>query len=228
MKAILFLILALFLGALSTQAQRNDLLTPKEKREHAQTAIVDLKERGAMVLRLKTDHRKISLLEKTIASTTITETQRRRHEKLLANTIRSRDAYNEALRSAFTRAFDFCPVYIMYDTSTRYLEQGMRSGMFLNGNKQLDNSIQLDEEAIFLVNFKSKSADFPYDVLRVRRLEEKLEDPFPLAVPIRESWLNEVNSPRAAKSVEQLNTKLHNYYGRVQIQLAKQVSKDTP
>lgn len=218
-------LLALLLPAL-LWAQRDDLPTPKEKKSYAQASIIDLKERGAMVLRLRTDHRKIALLNQTLASDQLTPQQRKHHENLLEGTLRRRDGFNQALYSAFTRTFDFCPVYVIYDTSTTHLKAGKRAGFFLNEKQAVDPSIELKESAIFLVNFKDKSAEFPYDVLRVRRLEEKLEEPFPYVVPIRASWLRKMNSPRAAKSVELLQNKLVRYHQRVLQQKAKEATKN--
>ena len=205
--------------------QRDDLLTPNAKRSHAETAILDLKNNGAMVLRLRTDHRKIDLLQQTLASEQLSDQQRRHHERLLESTLRRRDAFNQALRHAFTQAFNFCPVYVMYDTSSSYLAEGQRAGLFLNEQQEVDASIELKEDHVFLVNFKDRSAEFPYDVLRVRRLEEKLDEPFPYVVPIRESWLNNVNSPRAAKSVALLQNRLIRYYQRVLERQAKEKAK---
>ena len=219
--ALVLLLPVLMLG------QRDDLNYPKEKKAYAQTSIKDLKERGALVLRLRTDHRKIQLLEQTVASKDINGEQRRRHQRMLDNTIERRDLFNEALRYAFEASFDFCPVYVMYDTSSNHLKKGRRSGIFLNEKCELDPSITLKEEAVFLVNIKDKSAEFPYDVLRMRRLEEKLEDPFPYAVPIRASWLRDVNSPRAAQTVLALQAKLKRYYTRVLEQEAKASDKKT-
>lgn len=204
--------------------QRDDLHYSKEKKAYAQASIIDLKERGALVLRLRTNHRKITMLEQTLASKRLTRQERRRHQRMLDNTIKRRDLFNESLRHAFTNTFDFCPVYVMYDTSSTQLKSGVRSGIFLNNQREIDPNITLTEEAVFLVNFKDKSAQFPYDVLRMRRLEEKLEAPFPYVIPIRASWLHEVNSPRVSKAVLALQAKLKRYHARVLQQQAQTIT----
>lgn len=201
--------------------QRDDLHTQKEKKAYAQASIMDLKERGALVLRLRTDHRKIKLLERTLASESLSEHQRSRHQRMLENTIKRRDLFNDALRHAFVETFNFCPIYVMYDTSSRPLKAGVRSGIFLNDQREIDPTIRLEEEAIFVVNFKDKSGEFPYDVLRMQRLEDKLDHPFPYVVPIRASWLSEINAPRAAGAVNALQKKLKRYYAFVLEQKAK-------
>lgn len=220
MLAMTILLLPVFVWG-----QRDDLNYSKEKKAYAQASIVDLKERGALVLRLRTDHRKITMLEQTLASKRLTGKERQRHQRMLDNAIKRRDLFNESLRYAFTKTFDFCPVYVMYDTSSTQLKNGTRSGIFLNNQREVDPNITLTEEAVFLVNFKDKSAQFPYDVLRMRRLEEKLEDPFPYVIPIRASWLNDVNSARASKAVLALQAKLKRYHTRV---LQQQAQQPTP
>lgn len=223
LKAILIVLLL----PVVVWGQRDDLHTQKEKKAHSQEAILDLKERGAVVLRLQTNHRKIQLLEQTLMSDDITEHQRHRHQRMLDNTLRRRDLFNEALRYSFVETFDFCPVYVMYDTSSSQLRDGVRSGIFLNDKREIDPNITLDEEQVFVVNFKDKSAQFPYDVLRMQRLESKLADPFPYVVPIRASWLNDVNSRRAAGAVEALQNKLKRYHALVVQQKAKEAAKTT-
>ena len=49
---------------------------------------------------------------------------------------------------------------------------------------------------------------------RREKLKERLEDPFPYYVALRASWINQINSPRASKAVQQLNRKLYSFYRR--------------
>ncbi|MFK7799484.1 MAG: hypothetical protein AB8E82_18680 [Aureispira sp.] len=187
--------------------QRDDMPLLKERQDFAARSIQELKNNGAVVLRLKTNHRKLVIMERTLRSSKLTDAQRRRHQAIYEATIARRDAFNESLKGSFLNNFDFCPVYVLYDTSSKALASGVREGIFLNEKGAVDPNITLKEEHVFIASFKEKGADFPFDVLRVQRLEEKLVEPFPYYVAIRSSWVNEINAPRAAKAVVQLNQK---------------------
>lgn len=208
---ILVLAGILFLTHISI-AQRTDIQLPKERKAFAEKSIVNLKE-GVLVVRLKTNQRKIEALQAVANNSKLKERQRQRHQKMLDNTITTRDAMNAAIANMFLDSFSFCPVYVMYDTSTKSLSNGTNQGIFLNEKLQPDASIALPaDKPIFLVNYKKKSANFPFDVLIMRGLKERLEDPFPYYIPLRASWINNVNTPGAAKSVIKLDKRLHRFY----------------
>jgi hypothetical protein len=221
------LLFLLLLGSLQTNlwAQRDDIPLLKERQDFASQSIQELKESGAIVLRLKTYHRKLSILEKTLSNSQLKTAQRRRYQKIYDGVVGRRDAFNESLKHSFTKNFTFCPVYVMYDTCSKELKNGVRTGIFLNEKGELDSSIQLDEKHVFVAHFKERGADFPFDVLRVQRLEEKLDEPFPYYVAIRESWVNDINSPRAAKAVVQLDKKFSTFLERAQAYEAKKGEK---
>ena len=207
-------------------AQRNDIPLLKDRQDFAARSIQELKNNGAVVLRLRTNHRKLSIMKRTLSSTQLTPGQRKRQQAIFDATIRRRDAFNESLKSSFTRNFKFCQVYIMYDTSSKDLANGAREGIFLNASGEMDPSIKLKEQHVFIASFKDRGADFPYDILRLQRLEERLEEPFPYYVPIRESWVNDINSSRAGKAVEQLDKKLAIFLGRALEYEAKKAEKE--
>ena len=183
----LILLFGILLGcSVVSIAQRNDILLQSERKEFAEKSIHELK-KGAIVVRLKTNHRKISMLQATLRSPKIKEKQRKRHQKMLDNTIGTRDAINQSIMDMFLDSFSFCPVYVMYDTASRSLNQGVRKGIFLDKDKNIDPTIELIEPHVFLVNYRKQSGEFPFDVLLIRRLEERLEEPFPYFVELRES-----------------------------------------
>lgn len=208
-------------------AQRDDIPLLRDRQDFAVRSIQELKKNGAIVLRLKTNYRKLSIMEKTLGSSKLTTAQRKRHQAIFDATIARRDAFNESLVTGFTKNFGFCPVYIMYDTSSRDLLSGVRTGIFLNAQGAIDPSIKLEQQHIFIASFKERSADFPFAVLYLQRLEENLEEPFPYYVPIRESWVNEINAPRAVKAVAQLDKKLIVFLQRAIEYQAKQKAKKT-
>lgn len=212
MKNTIMMLAGILLLTQVSIAQRPDIQLPKERKAFAEKSILELKD-GVLVVRLKTNQRKIAALQAVANNPKLKEKQRQRHQKMLDNTIATRDAMNSAIANMFLDSFSFCPVYVMYDTSTKSLSNGTRQGIFLNDKLQPDASIALPtDKSIFLVNYKKKSASFPFDVLIMRGLKERLEDPFPYYIPLRASWINNVNTPRAAKSVIQLEKKLKRFY----------------
>jgi hypothetical protein len=198
----------------SVFAQRDDIVLTKEKKEFAFNSIKELKD-GALVVRLKTNQRKIEIIERNLRSPNLTKAQRKRQEAILEGTLKARDEFNEAIAGMFLDSFAFCPVYLMYDTCSSALNSGVREGLFLGTDKKINPAIKIKETSIFIVNYKERGAEFPFDVLRVQKLEERLEDPFPYYVALRASWVNQINTPRASKAVEQLDRKLYDFYRRV-------------
>lgn len=212
MRNSILLFIICMLGS-SLFAQRDDIVLTKEKKEFAFQSIKELKE-GAMVVRLKTNHRKLEIIERNLRNPNLTKAQRKRQEAILEGTLKVRDEFNETIARIFLDSFTFCPVYLMYDTCSNALNSGVREGLFLGENKQIDPAIKINEAHVFIVNYKERGAEFPFDILRVRKLEEKLEDPFPYYVALRASWVNQINTPRASRSVEQLNRKFYSFYRR--------------
>lgn len=212
MRNCILLFMVLMLGS-NVFAQRDDIVLTKEKKEYAFNSIKELKN-GAMVVRLKTNHRKIEIIERSLRSPNLKKGQRKRQEAILEGVLKTRNQFNEAIATMFLDSFTFCPVYLMYDTCSKALNQGVREGLFLGENNKIDPSIKIKEANIFIVNYKESGAEFPYDVLRVRKLKEKLEDPFPYYVSLRASWINQVNTPRASKAVQHLNRKFYSFYRR--------------
>lgn len=212
MKNCILLFILLMLGS-NIFAQRDDIVLTKEKKEFAFESIKELKE-GAMVVRLKTHQRKIEIIERNLRSPKLTKAQRKREEAILAGTLKNRDEFNEAISTIFRDSFSFCPVYIMYDTCSKALNSGVKEGLFLGRDGKLDPSIKIETDNVFIVNYKKRGAEFPFDVLRVRKVEEKLEEPFPYYVALRESWINQINTPRASRAVRQLDRKFRSFYIR--------------
>ena len=150
--------LFLFLSLQVVMAQREDIVLQKERKEFAYKSIKELKE-GALVVRLKTNHRKIGLLESTLRSSSLKKNQRKRHQAMLDATIKTRDDFNNAIADMFIDSFSFCTVYLMYDTSTNSLKKGIRAGFLLDSTKNINPDIQISESAIFIINYKKKSSE---------------------------------------------------------------------
>ena len=95
--------LSLFITILAVSslwAQREDIVLQKERKEFAYQSIKELKE-GALVVRLKTNQRKIQLLERTLRSSKLNKNQRKRHQAMLDGTLQTRNDFNEAIADMF-------------------------------------------------------------------------------------------------------------------------------
>lgn len=204
--------------------QRDDIELDKEKREFAFNSIKELKN-GALVVRLQTNHRKIEILEATVRDPKLTDAQRKRHKAILDGTVKRRDEFNNAIATMFADSFRFCPVYLMYDTCSNALTKGVRKGLFLDTLLKVDTSIVLKEPHVFLVNYVKSNSDFPFDVLRVRKLLEKLDEPFPYYAAVRESWIDSANTRRAAGAVAELDRRFRRFLARALEYDEKQAEK---
>ena len=214
LRWIILSVISCFL-VVEVYSQRDDIPLQKEKKAHSKQSILDMKD-GVLILRLKTNHRKISFLQQNVRSSRLTLKQRERYRKILEGTLRRRDLFNQALSKIVLDSFSFCPVYLVYDTSTTSLRRGLRHNIFLDSTLKLDTSLTIEiNKPVFLVNFQDKNSQFPFDVLLVQRLSEKLTEPFPYFVEVRESWINDINTPGAVRAVSRLDRKLWKYYERV-------------
>ena len=209
------ILLLMLLLVHAASSQRDDIVLQKEKKSNSQKAVVDLKN-GVLVLRLKTNHRKIAILEQNAKSTRLSQKQRDRYKRILDGTIQRRDQFNSALISALMDSFSFCPVQVIFDTSTTSLRKGLRKGIFLSKDMKIDPMQSIDPQTpVFLLNFQENNSRFPFDILVIQRLSEKLTEPFPYFVEVRESWINDVNTPGAIRAAARLDRKLWKYYERV-------------
>lgn len=191
---------------------QTDPTKPKVRKSNAIESIRDLKKEGAVVVRLKTKHRKIAILERNVRGLENKPKRQERYKKMLDGTLKYRDIVNLAMIEGFRDSFSFCPVYFIYDSSSYQLHADATTGFFLDEDLKIDPSISLKEKHIFVIDFQEESAEFPFDVIKMRRLKEKLEDPFPYYAQVRESFLNEINTPRIAGAAQQWDKRLARFY----------------
>ncbi len=214
---LLLLLFALFWFGTNIQGQRDDIKLAKDRKAFAEKSIKEMKE-GALVVRLQTNHRKISMLESTLRSDKLKKQQRKRYTAILEGTLKRRNDLNQAIAKMILDSFRFCPVYLMYDTASTSLKNGIRKGIFVNADLQPDTSIQISTQNIFTMNYKKKGGTFPFDVLIIRKLHENLEEPFPYYAQLRESFVNNVNTPGAKRAVARLDRKLARFYANVMLE----------
>lgn len=207
MKNLLFILLVI-----TSFTELQSQIPDKQARDEALIATKLLKEQGVLVLRLETALPKIQMLERSLRSD-LKPRKRRRAEAMLKETIQRRDKINKAIVQSFSDTFDFCPVYISFDTSAKTLRNGARAGIFYDKDLQKVTNISIpDSAAIFVLYYHEKSGKYPYDGLLLRKLESTLTDPFPHYTPIRESFIYEINTPRIRKAIPRLQQRLKRLY----------------
>lgn len=210
MKVYWILSLVLFFNIVLTA--QTEITKPKVRKSNAIESIRDLKKEGAVIIRLKTKHRKLAILERNVRGLEGKPKRQERYKKMLDGTLKYRDAINSSLLAGFRDSFSFCPVYFIYDSSSYRLHNGAKQGFLLGDDLKIDPSIVIEAKHIFVIDFQEESAEFPFDVLKMRRLKEKLEDPFPYYAQVRESFLNEINTPRIANAAQQWDKRLNRFY----------------
>ena len=189
----------------------------KDNRLESFEAVKEMKYGGVLVVRLKTNYVKIRALEKELTNPNISASKKKRLQSILVETISRRDALNETMAKTFLDSFSFCPVYLSYDSSANSLKNGLRKGIFLNSSLQIDADISIPDTAkIFIAYYHEKSGNYPSDGLMLRRLGSELADPFPHYTAVKESFLNEQNTPRLRKVILMLDKRLRELLARAE------------
>lgn len=157
-----FSALLILLGSANLMAQEDyysepyDTLGYQTRVEQAAAAIQALKN-GVLVMRLRSDHRKIEVLERQLATPNLKEKYRTRLQHLLEDTRRDVAIENQHLLAAFREHFDFTEVLFMYDTAIYSLNRGVHKGIFLNDSLLPDSTISLAGRPYRLARFGSLS-----------------------------------------------------------------------
>ena len=208
--------LLLFLLALCHFAVAQPTFNEKANREEAFLAVKEMKYGGVLVVRLKTNHIKIKSLQRELSNPNLKPGKRKRIQGILDETITRKDAINSTMANAFLDSFSFCPVYLSYDTSANTLKN-TKTGIFLNRDFQIDPTVSIPDTAnIFIAYYHEKSGDYPSDGLMIRRLSKTLNDPFPHYSAIKESFINEMNTPRLKKVIFILDDKMGKLLARAE------------
>ena len=216
MHLIIKLSLLLFLLALCRFAIAQPTFNEKANREEAFLAVKEMKYGGVLVVRLKTNHIKIKSLQRELSNPNLKPGKRKRIQGILDETITRKDAINSTMANAFLDSFSFCPIYLCYDSSANTLKSA-KTGIFLNRDLQIDPTISIpDTSNIFIAYYHEKSGDYPTDGLMIRRLSKTLNEPFPHYTAIKESFINEMNTPRLRKVIVILDDKLGKLLARAE------------
>ncbi|MCB0644198.1 MAG: hypothetical protein KDC44_21290, partial [Phaeodactylibacter sp.] len=163
------------------QGQSPEPLSKEARDKQAIETIQQLKS-GALIVRLATEHRKLSTLQEMLDNGESSGSRRARIEEQIDQTIFVRDAQNRGLVAGFRNFYTFSDVYFIYDTAFHQLQQDLGQGYLLNDSLEIDPSIKV-EQPVYLVRFGSTdpaSTAKIEDGLIIMDTEGKdLSDPFP-------------------------------------------------
>ena len=198
------------------------IIKGKTNKSIAEQAIIDLRD-GALVLRLKSKHNKITKLEELLAKPDIDEKDRKKLEKELANTIRERDLFNTELVASFVAHYKFSAIYFMYDTSSVVLKNGGKSGFLLDQDLKVDPEITITQDSFFVIYSGTLDVTDRTGLEALIILDCRFEiipSPFPYYVKVNNFWstLGRFFSPDKAikkdaqKIVPELENNLREYY----------------
>ena len=117
----------------------------------------ELKE-GALVVRISTNHRKISTIQRLINNPNVSNRSKRRLRKKLKRTKQETEETAKQMLVSFITAYHFSALYFMYDTSTHHLKSGKKQGYFLNKQLEIDSTIKLKEGHYFTCDYGNVSS----------------------------------------------------------------------
>lgn len=166
----LFLV-ALLSIAVSAQSERHDL-----KKESVLQQLAQL-QKGSLVVRLSSNHRKITELERLANSPDANEKSKARFKKMLEQTRTETRQEGLDVMKAFANNYNFSKVLFMYDTASVQLKKGVMGGYFLNKDLEVDPSIQLENDNWLLIYFRHES---PASFMLLDQEFEAVQHPFPL------------------------------------------------
>ncbi len=194
----------------------------KTNRVVAEQAILLLKD-GALVVRLKSKRNKITKLEELLSNPEVNESDKKKLEKDLKNTIEERDNFNSALFTAFNEYYTFSAFYFMYDTASVALKNGEKSGFLLDNNLKVDPEITITQDSFFVIYKGTLDATNRTGLEALIIMDSRFNivpSPFPYYTRVNNFWLvlGRFFSPKkavkrdATKIVQELDGKLKEYY----------------
>lgn len=213
MQKLIFLLVFSWITIANTQAQ--DIA--KIRKEKATEAIKALYSDGAIIVRLVSKARNIDVLQRSLRSSQLNKTQRKRYQKTLDFMIEERDKNNKTIIQSFKDSFNFCPVYFIYDTSARSLNKEELGNIFLDlvddkVVKSKEVTFKENKKNVFLVYFKKSGQEYPFDVFEIKALQGIVEEPFPSHVAVRSSFLTESKRVVMQSAIDRLDNKLKKFY----------------
>ncbi len=188
---------------------------------NAQSSIIKELKEGVLVVRLQSGNNKITELKRLIDSPDTSAKTKKRLEKELHQTVSDRKMLNTQQFYAFQNAYKFSKVLFMFDTASKQLKEGKQSGIFLNEQLEIDETISLNNQAFYVASVASLESGTDGMVLMDKTFTP-LKPPFPYYVKLRSvgQVIAAVFTPRTANEVNflrvcrKLDRRLNKYYDR--------------
>lgn len=174
---------------------------------------------GVLVVRLKSNNRKIEALEAAIAKSSDSKNLKRQIRMAKEEAERN----NTAIIQAFKQEYRFSDVLFMQDTATYALKAGQQQGFFLDSELDIDSKKSLDNRFFnILVSGKAASGAEGFEILAADF--NKIPKPFPSFIRLNTlSYLmNNIFSDEQAtqklynRLARKLQRRLEGYYQRVE------------
>lgn len=135
---------------------------------------------GALVVVLRTQSKRIKQLEILSRSTEISEKQRIALKAKIRATQAESERINTALMTNFDLNYDFSDIYYVYDSSLTNLRNGVKSGIFVDEFKAVDEDITLTTDNFYICNYTLVSASNESEGLVIYNSKmERMKHPFP-------------------------------------------------
>lgn len=138
-------------------------------------------ENGVLIVQIATQDNKIEQIEKLIKS----NPDNKRFKKMLEEVTVESEALLNATIKAYTKHYDFSKVLFMPDTMVSRLYDGERTGLFIDGSGEINESIKLETEEFYIcyAGFPEGSSSGKKNLVIVDEAGKSLSTPFPYAIP---------------------------------------------
>ncbi|GIV27152.1 MAG: hypothetical protein KatS3mg027_0966 [Bacteroidia bacterium] len=131
LKSLIVLLFASYLNAQNSSEIK--LRYPKLRYLVSNWQIHQLKDSGALIVRLRSNQKLLQILKEKNQLQTIKQIQN------------ETNTHNKIIMQSFKKHYNFSPVYFMYDFSTNELIKNPKAKVFLNDNLEIDTTIYLKE-----------------------------------------------------------------------------------
>ena len=188
--------------------------SPRSKLE-ANAHVKRLK-KGVLIVQIATQNKKVEQIEKLIKN----NPKNKRFPKMLEETKADSDALLEATIQAYTKHFTFSKVLFMPDTMVARLYNGERTGLFIDGSGEINESIKLETENYYIsyVGIPENSNTGKKSLVIVDEKGKRLSAPFPYAIPfysLGKIILNSSDADSIEEAVIKQNRKLKEFREKV-------------
>jgi|GEM_PF-1825490 hypothetical protein len=168
----------------------DEVSTSKIKRFEAVLVVNEL-QTNSLIVMLRTNEKRLRELGILSRSSEITAKQRSGIEAKIAAMRAKNETVNNALINSFKESYGFSKVYFIYDTSLTSLKNGIKNGIFVNENGEVDKSIELTTANYYFCNFTLVSRSNESEGLVIYDANiERIAAPFPTVSVAGSSGLN--------------------------------------